>query len=174
MRSRLTVSAFFAATIMTASCTQVSSEPPPGVKPETATTSKKSERAAPPSKPVADVVARRRAPGSAAADAATLAAQNPRDECLIKEGLPVPGPGVPDVDKIMGFDFSYRDGFLGCDHEGPRTQACRLDAGGFITWAEAGKRRYILADTGYVDILLMRGTGVKCAPTETQHSGHGP
>jgi len=93
----------------------------------------------------------------------------PRATCKIINGLPEEGLGELIADNVMEIDgltakpHPNQNGYyLGCDHEGPQSQDCVLEDGGFVTWLENGRRRHIKARGGYVGVTLLWGKGVQC------------
>ena len=93
----------------------------------------------------------------------------PQAKCEILDGLPQEGLGETITDNEMEIDSltakphpNQNGYYLGCDHEGPQSQDCVLEDGGFVTWLENGQRRHIKAKGGFVDVTLLRGKGVQC------------
>ena len=90
-------------------------------------------------------------------------------KCEILDGLPVEGLGERIADNVMEIDSltakphpNQNGYYLGCDHEGPQSQDCVLEDGGFVTWLENGQRRHIKAKGGFVGVTLLWGKGVQC------------
>jgi len=84
-------------------------------------------------------------------------------ECTISGGVPEEGMGFYDKNSdAFDLGLTFKKNGLGCDHEGPTSQSCRIDEGGYVTWLEAGERRHIKASGGYVDIILEYNVGVRC------------
>ena len=87
----------------------------------------------------------------------------PKGVCNIQPGVPEEGLGVYRKDSdVYNLNLTFKDQSLGCDHEGPQNQECRIEAGGYITWIEDGQRRHIRAEGGYADIILTNGLGARC------------
>ena len=86
-----------------------------------------------------------------------------RGDCTIQSGLPEEGLGEYNQDSdVYNLNLTYRDQSLGCDHEGPQRQDCRIEDGGYITWLEERQRRHIRAKGGYVDDVITEGLGARC------------
>jgi len=90
-------------------------------------------------------------------------------KCEILDGTPAEGLGEPAAADLMDVGFltvkSHPDEngyYLGCDHEGPQSQECFIEDGGFITWLEDGQRKHIKAEGGNVSVRLVHGKGVRC------------
>ena len=87
----------------------------------------------------------------------------PKGVCNIRPGVPEEGLGVYHEDSdVYNLNLTFKDQSLGCDHEGPQNQECRIEEGGYITWIEDGLRRHIRAEGGYADIVLTNGLGARC------------
>ena len=87
----------------------------------------------------------------------------PKGVCNIQSGVPEEGLGVYHEDSdVYNLSLTFKDQSLGCDHEGPQNQECRIEEGGYITWIEDGLRRHIRAEGGYADITLTNGLGARC------------
>ena len=92
-----------------------------------------------------------------------------RATCEILDGVPAEGLGeavasdLMDVGSLTVKPHPEEKGYyLACDHEGPSSQQCVLEDGGFVTWLENGQRRHIKAKGGFVGVLLVWGKGVQC------------
>lgn len=90
-------------------------------------------------------------------------------DCHIKADLPAEGLGETVRDNIMEIEGltvkphpDKTKSYLGCDHEGPQSQQCIIEDGGYITWLEDGQRKHIKAEGGLVSVWLMLSKGVRC------------
>ena len=87
----------------------------------------------------------------------------PEATCVVLKGIPAEGLGVyNEPSDVMDIDLTFKPTALNCYEEGPRSQSCRIDAGGFITWVEYGQRRHIKAQGGLVDVTLWHQQGARC------------
>ena len=87
----------------------------------------------------------------------------PEATCVVLKGVPDEGLGVYSKSSdIMDIDLTFKPTALNCYDENTRSQSCRLDAGGFITWIEYGQRRHIKAQGGLVDVTLWHQQGARC------------
>ena len=87
----------------------------------------------------------------------------PEATCVVLKGVPEEGLGVYNKSSdVMDIDLTYKPTALNCYDETTRSQSCRLDAGGFITWVEYGQRRHIKAQGGLVDVTLWHQQGARC------------
>ena len=88
----------------------------------------------------------------------------PEATCVVLKGIPAEGLGVyNEPSDVMYIDLTFKPTALNCYEEGPRSQSCRIDAGGFITWVEYGQRRHIKAQGGLVDVTLWHQQGARCS-----------
>ena len=84
-------------------------------------------------------------------------------DAIVLKGIPAEGLGVYNAPSdVMDIDLTFKPTALNCYEEGPRSQSCRIDAGGFITWVEYGQRRHIKAQGGLVDVTLWHQQGARC------------
>jgi len=87
----------------------------------------------------------------------------PEATCVVLKGVPEEGLGVySKASDVMDIDLTFKPTALNCYDENTRSQSCRLDAGGFITWIEYGQRRHIKAQGGLVDVTLWHQQGARC------------
>ena len=87
----------------------------------------------------------------------------PEATCVVLKGIPAEGLGIyNEPSDVMDIDLTFKPTALNCYEEGPRSQSCRIDAGGFITWVEYGQRRHIKAQGGLVDVTLWHQQGARC------------
>ena len=99
----------------------------------------------------------------AAISAQTVERHLPEASCVVLKGVPEEGLGVYNKSSdVMDIDLTYKPTALNCYDETTRSQSCRLDAGGFITWVEYGQRRHIKAQGGLVDVTLWHQQGARC------------
>jgi len=99
----------------------------------------------------------------AAVSAQTVERHVPEASCVVLKGVPEEGLGVYNkASDVMDIDLTFKPTALNCYDENTRSQSCRLDAGGFITWVEYGQRRHIKAQGGLVDVTLWHQQGARC------------